>query len=171
VSRDEGFEDRLVPVLREAVNVVKMIFFINLKSLLEQQHPPRPPAYVARLTGAVLNELFGTPSTEEPFKTFAEDNRPAVDEALQGIAGSFDKLRIPLTDALRIQFLCDSREGIDSHAVLSRARDLGVLIVDREIPLPKTFMNQVRRLGVAYNLLVPVEIPEEPILKGRCKTS
>ena len=162
MSRDVEFEDRLVPVLREAVNVVKMIFFKNLKSRLEQQHPAQAPAYIGRLSGAVLNELFGTPSTEEPFKRFAADNRPAIDAALQDIAASFENLRIPLTDALRTQFLCDSREGIDSRSVLSQARELGVLIVDRETPLPRTFMNQARRLGVAYNLLVPFEIPEEP---------
>lgn len=161
MSRDVEFENRLVPVLREAVNVVKMIFFKNLKSRLEQQHPTQPPDYIGRLSGAVLNELFGTPSAEEPFKSFAEDNRPAIDAALQDIAASFENLRIPLTDALRMQFLCDSREDIDSRSVLSRARDLGVLIVDREIPLPKTFMNQVRRLGIAYNILIPFEIPEE----------
>jgi hypothetical protein len=138
-----------------------MIFFKDLKAHLEKKHPQHPPDVIARLAGAVLNELFGTPSTEESFKSFAEEYRPAIDEALRHIPVAFERLRIPLTDALRVQFLCDSREGVDSRAVLSRARDLGVLIVDREIPLPKTFMNQVRRLGVAYNLLAPLDIPEK----------
>ena len=59
-------------------------------------------------------------------------------------------------------FVAHFRMASISQAVLSRARDLGVLIVDREVPLPKTFMNQVRRLGVAFNLLSPMDIPEEP---------
>jgi hypothetical protein len=161
VSENMQVEAKLVPVLREGVNVVKMIFFKSLKPRLEQKHPEQPAEYVSRLSGAVLNELFGTPSAVEPFKSFAEDNREVIEAELKELASNFDNLRIPLTDALRVQFLCDSREDIDSQAVLSRARDLGVLIVEREVPLPKTFMNQVRRLGVALNLLTPTEIPEE----------
>lgn len=161
MSRDVGFEERLVPVLREGVTVVKMIFFKDLKTHLQKEHPHRPPGVIARLAGAVLNELFGTPGTEEPHQRFAEEHRAAIEETLREVPVVFERLRIPLTDALRVQFLCDSREGIDSQGVLSRARDLGVLIVDREVPLPKTFMNQVRRLGVAYHILSPMDIPEE----------
>ena len=162
MSETPQVEAKLVPVLREGVNVVKMIFFKSLKPHLEERHPDRPPEYIGRLSGAVLNELFGATNTAEPFKSFAERNREIIDGELQQVAENFESLRIPLTDALRVQFLCDSRQGIDSQAVLSRARDLGVLIVDREVPLPKTFMNQVRRLGVAFNLLTPMDIPEEP---------
>lgn len=155
------FEERLVPVLREGVNLVKMILFKNLKPHVEKKYPGDTPAYATRMTGAIVNELFGTPSDVEPFKTFTEDNRAAIEEEMGLVAGTFGELRIPLTDALRVQFLCDDREGIDSQASLSRAKDLGILIVDRDVPLPKTFMNQVRRLGVAFGLLSPLDIPEE----------
>jgi hypothetical protein len=162
VSQNDQVEMKLVPVLREGVNVVKMIFYKNLRAHLGKKHPDRTPEHIGRLSGAVLNELFGCPNAAEPFKSFAEKNRAAIDRELHQVAADFEPFRIPLTDALRVQFLCDSREGVDGQAVLSRARDLGVLIVDREVPLPKTFMNQVRRLGVAFNLLAPMDIPEEP---------
>ncbi len=155
-------EDRLVPVLREGVDVVRMILFKDLRPHLERKYPHRPPEDISRLSGAVLNALFGTPSAQEPHREFAEANRAAIDDALNQVPEAFEKLRIPLTDALRVQFLCDSRQGVDSAAVLSRARDLGILIVEREVPLPRTFMNQVRRLGVAYGLLAPLDLPQEP---------
>jgi hypothetical protein len=66
-----------------------------------------------------------------------------------------------LTDALRIKFLCDSLEGIDSGPVLVRAERLGILLVDRKVPLPKTFMDLVRRVGVAHNLLQPSAFADE----------
>lgn len=72
-----------------------------------------------------------------------------------------------MTDALRVQFLCDTLEGIDSDPVLKRARDLGILIVNREVPLPRTFMDLVRRLGVAHNLLQPSVLPDENDDSGR----
>jgi hypothetical protein len=52
-----------------------------------------------------------------------------------------------------MQFLCDRQAGIDSAIVLSRADQLGLLVTEREIPLPATFMNLVRTLGSRLNLL------------------
>jgi hypothetical protein len=69
------------------------------------------------------------------------------------ISKNLDHLRIPLTDALRIQFLCDSHEGIDSTAVLERAERQEILIVEREVPLPGAFMSVVRSFGRAYGIL------------------
>ena len=74
----------------------------------------------------------------------------------------FDRLRIPLTDALRIQFLCDSQEGFGNEEMLKCAKDLGILIVDRGVPLPKNFMNLVRKVGQSYGLIDPAIDPDEP---------
>jgi hypothetical protein len=62
-------------------------------------------------------------------------------------------MRIPLTDALRVQFLCDYQEGIDSSEILQRAKQFNLLILDREVPLPASFLNLARRLGGAFDLL------------------
>jgi hypothetical protein len=161
MNREVEVEDRLVPALREAINVVKMIFFKQLKTHLADKYPADTPEYANRLTGAIINDVFGTPSNVEPFKTFADDNRSVIEEEIELIPETFADLRIALTDALRVQFLCDDREGIDSRAALSRARDMGILIVERDVPLPKTFMNMVRRLGVGFGLLSPLDLPQD----------
>ncbi|MCE5242946.1 MAG: hypothetical protein LLF99_07080, partial [Desulfobacteraceae bacterium] len=72
------------------------------------------------------------------------------------LAGRFPEMRIPLTDALRIQAVCDFQEGMDTSSVLERAKQSGILIVDRELPLPAPFMNLVRKLGSAFGLLAHV---------------
>ncbi len=153
-------DNRLIPALREAVDVVKMIFFKRLRSRLEEKYPEQADPYSSWLAGAVINELFGTPNREEPFLSFARSNRERVDAELAGIAEQFADLRIPLTDALRTQFLCDSQEGRDSSAILNKARELGVLLTDRELPLPGSFMELARRLGAAHDLLV--NLPQRP---------
>ena len=144
-------EGQLIPILRDGVEVVKMIFFKKLKAHLARKYPD--PAYSRRLAGAIVNDLFGTPNPEEPFASFVVENRPRIDEEMAGIASNFAEMRIPLTDALRIQFLCDHQEGIDSTSALVRARELHILLVDREVPLPAQFMNLVRRLGEAFGFL------------------
>lgn len=154
-------ESKLVPVLREGVQLVKMVFFKQLKAHLSRKHREMDEQVVSRLTGAVVNDLFGTPSSEEPFKTFASENADLIQGTLGGIASEQPDLLPALTDALRVQFLCDSREGVDSRALLARAKALKILLVDRDIPLPKNFMVFVRRLGVDHNLLQPLNIPEE----------
>jgi hypothetical protein len=45
--------------------------------------------------------------------------------------------------------------------VLVRAERLGILLVDRKVPLPKTFMDLVRRVGVAHHLLQPSAFADE----------
>ena len=154
-------ENRLVPVLRDGVNLVKMVFFKELKIYLSEKYPDLETVEIGKLSGAILNQVFGTPNTAEPFATFARDNRELIDSELGEVAGQFDKLRIPLTDALRIQFLCDSQEGFENEQVLKDAQDLGILIVDRDVPLPKNFMNLVRKIGQAYGLIDPAVIPDD----------
>ena len=147
------FETQLVPTLREGIDVIKMVLFQELKSLLFLTE--RNSADVNRLTGAVVNELFNATHSKEAAQTFSQVNRDAVEKTSRMISKDLDHLRIPLTDALRIQFLCDSHEGIDSAAVLERAARQEILIMEREVPLPGAFISIVRSFGRAYGVLDP----------------
>lgn len=141
--------------MREGVDVIKMIFFKKLKTYLSDKYPDREALYINKLSGAIMNDLFGTPNPEEPFASFARENESLIRKEMENIATEFEEMRIPLTDALRVQCLCDHQEGIDSSSILVRARELNILLIDREVPLPSHFMNLVRKLGGAFNLLNP----------------
>jgi hypothetical protein len=154
-------ESKLVPVLREAVTVIQVVLFKRLKLNLSQEYPGKDSTYINRLCGAVVNELFGTPNTDPAFADFNAENHHRIQAQLSTVASAADDLLIPLTDSLRIQFLCDSLEGIDSSPVLVRAERLGILLADRKVPLPRTFMNLVRRVGAAHNLLQPSAFTDE----------
>jgi hypothetical protein len=147
------FETQLIPTLREGIDVIKMILFQELKSSLILTE--RDSTDVNRLTGTVVNELFSATHSKEAAETFSQINRDAIEKTSRMISKDLDHLRIPLTDALRIQFLCDSHEGIDSTAVLERAERQEILIVEREVPLPGAFMSIVRSFGRAYGILDP----------------
>jgi hypothetical protein len=153
-----AFEPQLVPSLREGVDIIKMVLYRELKSLLMARHADRDPVYVNQLTGVVVNELFGMPSLDADMQTFGRENRDALEKAFRIISTDLDHLKIPLTDALRIQFLCDSHEGIDRVAVLEKAETKGLLIVERDVPLPGAFMNIVRSFGRAYRILDPQSV-------------
>jgi hypothetical protein len=146
-------DQKLIPALREGVEVVKMILFRELKPYLSEKYADRGADFAGKLSGAVINELFGTPNPAETFAAFADEHQGVIRDELAQLSAQFEKLRIPLTDALRMQFLCDSQENIDSIATLSRADQLGILITEREIPLPATFMNLIRTLGSRFDLL------------------
>jgi hypothetical protein len=152
--------NKLIPLMREGIEVIKMIIFQKLRGQLGQTHPERDGVYLSRLAGAVVNELFGTPNDQGPFATFVSENRHLIDAELRGLAQTLPEIRIPFTDALRMQFLCDPQEGQDNGALLNQALDLGLLLYDREIPLPHTFMELVRRLGTAFNLILPPMPPD-----------
>ncbi len=140
--------------MREGVDVIKMIFFKKLKTRLSRKYPDGEISYINKLSGAIVNDLFGTPNSEEPFATFAEENKAHIEAEMKNIATEYEEMGIPLTDALRVKFLCDSQEGIDSSSILFRAEELRVLLVDREVPLPAYFTDMVRKLGGAFGLLV-----------------
>jgi hypothetical protein len=146
-------ESRLVPIMRGGVDVIKMIFFRKLKDHLSVTYKEKDANYISMLSGAVLNDLFGTPNEQEPFASFGVENKKEIQETLEGVSENFEEMRIPLTDALRIQFLCDSQEGHDSTETLSRAAELGILLKERDVPLPKNFLELVRRLGSAFGLI------------------
>jgi len=152
------YDNRLVPVLREGILIIKMILFKMLKDAIAARHPDREQAFLNKLTGAVTNKLFDTPNLEEPFRSFAKINEALIDEELNHIAVEFPEMKIPLTDALRVQFLCDCQEGFENVPLLTRSKDLGILVVEREIPLPDHFMTSARKLGEEYNMTRRVNI-------------
>ena len=147
------FESRLIPIMREGVEVIKMIFFRKLKTYLSGKYPDWQTADINKLSGAIINDLFGTPNPERSFSAFAEEYKGRIQEEMNNIATEFEEMRIPLSDALRVQFLCDHQEGMDSSASLFRAEELDILLLDREVPLPAHFMSMVRRLGSVFGLL------------------
>lgn len=149
------FESKLIPILREGVEVVKMISFRKLKEALAEKHPAQDGAFLAKLAGALINAIFGAPTHEEPFAVFARSHANLIAHEQTRVGAMLEELRIPLTDALRIQSLCDHQEGQDSTATLRQAQALGILLADRDLPLPHSFIELVRRLGSGFGLLLP----------------
>ncbi|MDD5758858.1 MAG: hypothetical protein PHI06_07220 [Desulfobulbaceae bacterium] len=147
---DEG---KLVPILREGVEIVKIILFKELRDLLRQKRSEWDNTYALQVTAAVVNELFGVQNLEPTFVEFCQSNRQAIDEAKAMVGVELASLRIPLTDALRTMVLCDYQEGRDSSSLLQRAQEMGVLLGGRELPLPNQFVDLVRRLGTAMGIL------------------
>lgn len=148
-------ESRLIPVLREGIDIVKMIAYKKLKEALATKHPDRDAPFIAKLTGALINVIFGVPAQEEPFVQFARTEAELIAQEKITLGPMLEDLRIPLTDALRIQALCDHQQGEDSTATLKQAQELGILLVDRDLPLPHSFTELVRKLGSAFGLILP----------------
>ncbi|MCK8601751.1 hypothetical protein [Desulfoferrobacter suflitae] len=147
------YESKLIPVLREGIDVIRMVFFKKLKLHLPRKYPHKDSSYINYLAGAVINEVFGSQNPAEPFAGFARENKFFIKLELKNIATDLPEMRIPLTDALRVQFLCDYQEGIDSSHILTQAREQGILMLDRDAPLPAKFMALVRRLGASFDLI------------------
>ena len=151
----KGLESNLIPIMREGVEVVKMIYFAKLSASLLTRYTQQDKKYCSMLTGAVINKIFGTPNSEEPFASFEVENRDIIETEIRDFAENFAELRIPLTDALRMQFLCDQMDGHDDEQPLQLARQNGLLLEERELPLPHSFMELVRRIGKAIGVIVP----------------
>jgi len=149
------FESRLIPILREAVEMVKLICYARLRPQLDLRHPELAADQRGLLAGAVINELFGTPTPEGRFQRFVTEHRLHIDAELQEFSHNLEELRIPVTDALRVQYVCDRIEKTDSADVLRQADRLGILLRDREVPMPAKFVHLVRTIGTAYGLLAP----------------
>lgn len=150
---------RLIPVLREGIAVIQMIFFKELKSVITRKYPDLESSAQTMLTGAITNEIFGAHNKEEKFQLFRNSHRGLIEQELLSLNRELSHLIAPLSDALRIQTLCDNQEGVDSAHVLQQANSFGILPADREIPMPSSFMETVRRLGATHNLIIPpVEI-------------
>lgn len=151
----EEVTGKLVPVLREGIEIVKMVLFRELQGLVASLHQGREKAFINRMSGTVMNELFGTPNPEASFVAFAAEHQQDIAAILGQIGARLEHLRIPLTDALRMSVLCDYQEGVDSSELLSRASDYGILLTEREMPMPHKFIELVRRVGAAFGFITP----------------
>lgn len=154
-QKTEKKNSRLIPVLREGVAVIQMIFFKELKSVVSTNHPDLDTTSQTMLTGAITNELFGSSNPEEKFQNFRKKHRGIIEQELLNLPTRLPHLIDPLSDALRVQTLCDNQEGIDSTHVLKQADSCNILSTDRELPLPSAFMATVRHLGKEHNLIIP----------------
>jgi hypothetical protein len=155
-------QSKLIGALREGVAVVQMVFFKEVKNVLAEAHPDKDHKTLLMLSGAITNELFGTLNPDPTFVDFRQLNRGLIEQEMLGVSEKLAHLCSYITDALRIQTLCDTMEGIEDPAILQAADTFGILIRDRNIPLPSIFMTLVRGLGEEYQLLVaPVQISPE----------
>lgn len=150
------FESRLLPILREAVDIVKMLFFKRIKETLASRYPERESSELGKVAGAVINELFGVVNPDPVVTAFREKNQGPVDETLSAVPEFIGELQIPLSDALRMHVLCDFQEdNVDNSTLLARAGELGILLLERDLPMPHSFLDMVRRVGKAYGLILP----------------
>lgn len=146
---------QLLSSLREGVSVVQMVIFKEIRENLRRKRPDVEKKHLAMLAGAITNEIFGSRNPEERFVQFFKENWGEIEQELLQIKDELAPLCTFLTDALRIQTLCDNQEGRDSSRILIRAKELNYLIEERDVPLPSTFMTSVRALGKLHNLLIP----------------
>ena len=153
---------QLVQSLREAVGLVQMILFKEMRTSLDIKQQDMPQAERSMLAGSITNEVFGTPNPEAKFKTFRKTNWGIIEQELLSLHENYSFLCRHITDALRIQTLCDSQIGEDSSKTLLKAKEYGYLLEDREVPLPSTFMSVMRELGKEHQLIIPpVQITPE----------
>ncbi|PID77159.1 MAG: hypothetical protein CSB24_02785 [Deltaproteobacteria bacterium] len=157
INPENKVPERLIASLREGIAIVQMVFFKELKKSVQAEYPDH--TFVSMLCGAVTNEIFGTVNTGEPFIEFGRKNRAAIEQYLFAIKDELAHMRKPLTDALRMQAICDQQQQAngdgDSTKALQVAEKLGILITEREMPLPSAFMTIARNLGEIHGLIIP----------------
>ncbi len=156
-------KSQLLTVLQEGVGLVQMILFKELRTLLGGKYTDKDIIYLSMLAGAITNEVFGTENPEKKFQDFKEENKALIEQELLSLAEDLPNLKPNITDALRVQALCDNQMGIDSTTDLVKADELGLLEEGRDIPLPSTFMTMIRKLGEKHGLIIPPVLitPEE----------
>lgn len=155
IPSEERLDSRVIPVMREAVGTVQLLLFGRLKEKLATKYQDWEPGEFRRLVGCIANDLFGTPGQAQDILDFSRKHFDVIEAELWLIAENVPDLLPILTDALRMQTLCDHEEGMNSLPTLLRARALGVLQEERTIPLPSTFMLAVRQLGASSGLIQP----------------
>jgi hypothetical protein len=154
-SDQQQFDSKLRPILEEGVQMVKLITFRELQKILKDRYPERDERGINLLAGSLINELFLTTQTDGPFLQFRRQHQSLISQEVERLGASLQKLKPLLTDAVRIQFLIDSQQGADNQALLEQAKALGVLEMEREVPMPARFIHLVRLVGQAHGLLAP----------------
>jgi hypothetical protein len=157
-------QSRLIEALREAVAVVQMVFFKQAKALLTRKLSRRDERYLLGLAGAITNEVFGSDNPDPVVVAFREKNRGAIEQEMLALRDDLGELCGEITDALRIQTLCDHQLGIDSSPILVQAKEYGYLVEERDVPLPSSFMTLARQLGARHKLISPpIPAPAEEV--------
>ncbi len=159
-------DNRLADVLREGVGVVEMVLYSCLRSQLSAEDSTRDSTEVALLAGAVTGEVFGSLNPEKKFVQFRSRHHAEIEQLLLSLATTLPELCPHLTDALRVQVLCDHQQGEDSSHLLVKAKNSGWLDEQRQTPLPSSFMTSVRELGAAFGLVIPPVAISEDEEKG-----
>ena len=150
------YDSKLIPILREGVEIIKMVLFKEIQNQVKRSYPDEESRFCNMITGSVLNEIFSQPNPEEPFATFRSDNMDKIKRLIAELAETGERILIPLTDALRIQTICDRIEiGDDDDTRLHNADNLGILLKDRDLPMPHSFLDLVRRMGSSVGLIIP----------------
>ncbi|MHB8790276.1 MAG: hypothetical protein ACYDBT_10395 [Desulfobulbaceae bacterium] len=158
----DRLDNRVLPVMREAVAAVQLVLFARLKKMFGESCHEWLLEDRRRLAGCVVNDLFASPAADQESAQFAAEHRDRVEQELRNLAAGVPDLLPLLTDGLRMQVMCDHEQGLNSLTTLLRARALGILQEERPLPLPSTFMLAIRRLGVENGLLQPLPA-EDPV--------
>jgi hypothetical protein len=147
--------------MREAVAMVRMIVYQELRDALTEKYIDWNRDEYRRLVGCIVNDIFGTPAQDHDALQFCRKHIDVVEEEMRALAGNVPDILPHLTDALRMQTLCDHEEGTNTLPTLLRARALGILQEDRPIPMPSTFIILVRQAGAEHGLVKPAAGPQE----------
>lgn len=161
-SGEAAFDSKLIPVMREAVLTVQMVLYRVLKENMAGRFADWPQEKQGRLAGSVVNNLFGTEAVDPEVSAFARNHRDLVTDELGGLSEHCTDLIPFLTDALRMQAICDNQEGIHSLGSLLMAKELGILREERALPLPSTFMLSVRNLAGVHGIIEPQKAAPPP---------
>ncbi len=151
------FNPKIVPVMREAIVMVQMILYRRLKEDVQTRYQDLSDHEKKWLAGAVVNNLFGTEAADPDVNVFARKNRAIIEQELRELKERAADLIPHLTDALRMQTICDNHEGVHSIPCLLLAKELGLFDQDRVLPMPSTFMIAVRKLGTECGLVEEME--------------
>lgn len=155
-------DNKVLPVMREAVTTVQMVLFKELRQSVHDRYVDQSETFHTQLAGAVINNLFGTQPVDAEVSTFGNSNRELVERELHDLKNSVGNLIPVITDTLRMKTICDNQEGIHSIGSLLMAKALGLLQEERDLPLPSTFMLQVRMLASSHGLIEPMEATPPP---------
>lgn len=150
-------QSQLVPVLREGIDIVKIVTYKTIKEYFNQHFSSIEQSDCNKLSGIILNIIFGTPNIEEEIIKKQVQFKTEIQRVIDELPGVFGDFCDTITDALRIQVLCDGYNNIDSTPILEQAAQLKILQKDRELPLPNTFIILVRELGAKHQLLAPMQ--------------
>lgn len=148
------FDSKLIPVLREAIVMVQMVLFRHLKGQIHQQYQDLQAQEQNWLAGAVVSSLYGSSVASEA-RAFTRQHREAIEQELRALhtySHQSQELLPYLTDSLRMQAFCDQYEGKTSLSCLVLAQELGLLLAERALPLPSSFMSSVRDLATVQGL-------------------